>query len=487
MKLNQSQIQKIENFLEKIKNDTYPEPQTTLHSQITQQMFDVCLKNISLPKGAKILDIGCGQGVALEIFKRHGYSAIGITLNNEDVAICQQKGYQVYQMDQSFLDFEDNYFDFVWCRHCLEHSIFPYFTLHEISRVIKPEGYLYLEVPSPDTSCQHQTNKNHYSVLGKSMWLDLIKRTGFEILQVLDIKFNVPIGPDIYWAMIQRKKINQSIIKSENSSQIINIQWESNSTQKEIKLSLDSNKFTQKLMLDSFQKGQTYESEVLQLIYRFLEKGDCFIDIGTHIGYYSVLAAKIVGNEGKVFAFEPELSNYQKILENISLNNLSNIQLFNLALSSESKETHLFFNQDNDGGHALWDVGKHPFNQKSLQSQTMQNIQQSTLDDILSQQQDISQIKIIKIDTEGAEVNVIKGAVNTISKYNVPYIICEINRFGLKQMGTNEAELREFMNTLKYESYLITSDKSNQLIKLELGKYYQTSHVFNMLFGRKNG
>lgn len=319
------------------------------------------------------------------------------------------------------------------------------------------------------------------------MWLDLIKRTGFEILQVLDIKFNVPIGPDIYWAMIQRKKINQSIIKSENSSQIINIQWESNSTQKEIKLSLDSNKFTQKLMLDSFQKGQTYESEVLQLIYRFLEKGDCFIDIGTHIGYYSVLAAKIVGNEGKVFAFEPELSNYQKILENISLNNLSNIQLFNLALSSESKETHLFFNQDNDGGHALWDVGKHPFNQKSLQSQTMQNIQQSTLDDILSQQQDISQIKIIKIDTEGAEVNVIKGAVNTISKYNVPYIICEINRFGLKQMGTNEAELREFMNTLKYESYLITSDKSNQLIKLELGKYYQTSHVFNMLFGRKNG
>ena len=111
-------------------------------------MFDVCLKQISLPAQPKILDIGCGQGVALEIFKKHGFAPIGITLNKEDVAICQQKGYQVYQMDQSFLEFADNYFDFVWCRHCLEHSIFPYFTLQEIYRVIKPEGYLYQDLRS---------------------------------------------------------------------------------------------------------------------------------------------------------------------------------------------------------------------------------------------------------------------------------------------------------------------------------------------------
>lgn len=84
--------------------------------------------------------------------------------------------------------------------------------MQEISRVIKPEGYLYIEVPAPDTSCKHQTNKNHYSVLGKSMWLYLIKRSGFEILQVLDINFNVPAGPDIYWAIIQKK--NSSTIIS---------------------------------------------------------------------------------------------------------------------------------------------------------------------------------------------------------------------------------------------------------------------------------
>ncbi|MEB3343708.1 FkbM family methyltransferase [Okeania sp.] len=484
MKLERTQIQKLELFLERIKNDTYPEPPTKLHSQVTQQMFHVCLKQISLPPAAKILDVGCGQGVALEIFQKHGFTPIGITLNTEDVAICQQKGYEVYQMDQSFLEFPDNYFDFVWCRHCLEHSIFPYFTLQEISRVIKPEGYLYIEVPAPDTSCKHQTNRNHYSVLGKSMWLDLIKRSGFETLKVLDINFNVPAGPDVYWAMIHQK--SSSNIISENDIKTISIKWQSNSKNQEIKLSLDSNKFTQKLMLECFKKGQTYESEIFELLCRFLRTNDCFIDIGAHIGYYSILAAKIVGNKGKVFAFEPELSNYQKILENINLNSLNNIKLFNMAVGSETKETQIFVNQDNDGGHALWDVGQHPFNYKSLHNQTMQNTQLSKLDNILSQAGDITNLKMIKIDTEGAELNVIKGAVNTISQYNVPYIICEINRFGLERMGTNETELRKFMNFLDYETYLLTSNSSNSLVKLPVGKYHKTSHVFNVLFKKES-
>ena len=154
-------------------------------------------------------------------------------------------------------------------------------------------------------------------------------------------------------------------------------------------------------------------------------------------------------------------------------------------MGSETKQTQIFVNQDNDGGHALWDVGKHPFNKKSLNNQIMQNTQLSTLGNILRQAGNITNLKIIKLDTEGAELDVTKGAVNTIGKYNVPYIICEINRFGLQQMGTNETELREFMNSLGYETYLLTSNSSNQLVKLPIGNYYQTSHVFNVLFTRQ--
>lgn len=205
MKLRTTDIQKLENFLKKIKLDTYPEPISALHTNITRQMFKLFIDKYQLPPQAKILDIGCGQGVALEMFTKNGFEPIGITLNPKDLAVCRQQGYQVLEMDQSFLDFEDESFDFVWCRHCIEHSIFPYFTLSEIYRVIKPLGYLYIEVPMPETSCKHQANQNHYSVLGKPMWLELVKRTGFKILDVLDINFTVPAGPDTYCCMIQQK------------------------------------------------------------------------------------------------------------------------------------------------------------------------------------------------------------------------------------------------------------------------------------------
>jgi SAM-dependent methyltransferase len=205
MKLREKDIKKLENFFEKIKNDTYPEPPSGLHTSLTRDMFSQFLQKYPLPEKAKVLDLGCGQGVALELFKKQGFNPIGITLNVEDVEICKNQGYEVYEMDQSFLDFPDQEFDFVWCRHCIEHSIFPYFTLSEIYRVLKPGGYLYIEVPAPDTSCHHQDNKNHYSTLGKSLWLSLIQRTGFKILNVVDISFAVPAGPDIYWAIIQQK------------------------------------------------------------------------------------------------------------------------------------------------------------------------------------------------------------------------------------------------------------------------------------------
>ena len=133
MKLSQTNIYKLENFLTKIQVDIYPEPPTPLHNELTPKMVDYVMQNGYLHAGSKILDIGCGQGVALEAFSKKGFSPVGITLGVDDLEICRRKGFEVYEMDQSFLSFGDEQFDFVWCRHCLEHSIFPYFTLSELS------------------------------------------------------------------------------------------------------------------------------------------------------------------------------------------------------------------------------------------------------------------------------------------------------------------------------------------------------------------
>jgi SAM-dependent methyltransferase len=199
---------RLDAFLEKLRGDIYPEPPSGMHTQISREMFAELCKLHPQQPGAKVLDVGCGQGVALEIFRDAGLDPLGITLG-ADAEVCRAKGLNVREMDFAFLDFPDESFDLAWCRHAIEHSVFPFFTLSELHRILKPGGVLYLEVPAPDTSCRHQTNPNHYSVLGKSMWGELIIRSGFPQSRCVDLNFDVPAGPDTYWAFIQQKAFVQ--------------------------------------------------------------------------------------------------------------------------------------------------------------------------------------------------------------------------------------------------------------------------------------
>jgi SAM-dependent methyltransferase len=193
-------------FLNCIGKQVYAEKPSELHSHITRKSADELLKACPLRPGARILDVGCGQGPALEYFTRKGFFPVGVTQSDEDIEACKRQGFTVARMEQSFLDFEPETFDLVWARHVVEHSIFPLFTLDGFQRVIRDGGYLYLEVPAPDTSCHHEQNPNHYSVLTKSSWLSHLKRTGFEMVLELSYKFDVMTGPDEYWAFCCQKQ-----------------------------------------------------------------------------------------------------------------------------------------------------------------------------------------------------------------------------------------------------------------------------------------
>ncbi len=195
---------RLNNFIqERIKNDIYPEPPSKLHTQITQTMVEYLTKHVELT-GKKILDCGCGQGIALNLFREKGSIPIGITFG-EDYKICLQNGFEVYEMDQSFLEFEKNNFDIIWCRHALEHSLFPLFTLQGFYEVLKSDGIIYIEVPAPDTCAMHETNQNHYSCFTKNAWISLFERSKFKIIESLDIKFQLSMGEDLYYSFFLKK------------------------------------------------------------------------------------------------------------------------------------------------------------------------------------------------------------------------------------------------------------------------------------------
>jgi len=198
-------FERFRDVLELTVAQTYPEVPSGLHQGVTALMLDRIITACAVPRNGRILDVGCGQGPALDLLRDRGYRAVGITINAEDLRVCRDHGHEVYAMDQSFLEFPNGEFDLVWARHCVEHSVMPFITLLGFHRVLKDGAFLYLEVPSPDTACHHERNCNHYSTLTKSAWLALLDRCGFRVMWENDFVFQPEAGEDTYFMFVCRR------------------------------------------------------------------------------------------------------------------------------------------------------------------------------------------------------------------------------------------------------------------------------------------
>ena len=176
----------------------YDEGDSQMHETLTKQVVEQYIDPLNIPKNAKILDMGCGPGYFLDQMKAREYTDVtGITLSPGDIKICEDKGHSIKKYDLSFLPQVDGYHDesvdFIFCRHALEHSPYPIFTLMEYSRVLKQHGKIYIEVPAPDGARKHEYNLNHYSILGEHQLAALLERTGFGVNLFNNFEFDVTI------------------------------------------------------------------------------------------------------------------------------------------------------------------------------------------------------------------------------------------------------------------------------------------------------
>lgn len=252
----------------------------------------------------------------------------------------------------------------------------------------------------------------------------------------------------------------------------------SNREERLCRMRLDTDRFSERLIREGVT-GAGYEPDTTRLILRALQPGDSFIDVGAHAGYFSLIAAVAVGDEGFVASVEANPDNASRLEENARENGFANVALHRAAAGEAAGMATFFVNSDNDGGHALWDVGRHPWNQQSRIDAEKITVEVKTLDAIAGDRTP----RVIKIDTEGAEYHVLKGAPELLARHP-EFIICEANRFGLKQMGSSEAELRELMAGHGYECFYI-NDRAPWFVLLEPGKFVQADGIFNLLFSTK--
>ena len=167
----------------------------------------------------------------------------------------------------------------------------------------------------------------------------------------------------------------------------------------------------------SFAYGD-WEPEVVHAITEVLKPGAFALDIGAHIGFYTLVLAKSVGPTGRVLAFEPLKLNYSVLCENIRLNDLKYVEAINKALMDRScnLEADIRIAEALPGSVAFRATGQ---GEPSIASAVV-------LDDFLLDSK--VPVNFMKIDVEGAESLVLKGAAKTIESYH-PALLMEIHHF----------------------------------------------------------
>jgi FkbM family methyltransferase len=163
-----------------------------------------------------------------------------------------------------------------------------------------------------------------------------------------------------------------------------------------------------------------YERFETELFKKQVRKGMTVLDIGAHIGYYTLLAANLVGENGRVVAFEPHPHNFTMLEKNVKINEYKNAVLVQKAVSDKSGHIDLFLSEYGTL-HSLLQVGK-----KSIVVEAV------TLDDFFDKDY---KVDVIKIDVEGAEMLALLGANKVITANGNLKIFTEFVPERLKRLG----------------------------------------------------
>jgi len=194
-----------------------------------------------------------------------------------------------------------------------------------------------------------------------------------------------------------------------------------------------------------------YERATTDLFKNLLEPGMVFVDVGANIGYFSLLAAKLVGQEGKVYAFEPEPGNHGLLRKNIEINSYSNIQAIQKAISDKTESTLLFLSALDTGSHSLYSEAARGV-QESVEITT------TTIDEFL-ESEGWPSINLMKIDVEGAELGVLAGMESLVERSPNMKLVVEYCPFLIQSTGANPSDLLTKLSSMKFLIQIIDDSK----------------------------
>lgn len=199
-------------------------------------------------------------------------------------------------------------------------------------------------------------------------------------------------------------------------------------------------------LLAALREGR-YEPGTIHIFQRLCPSGGVVVDVGANLGLYALLAARRVGPTGRVIAIEPDPRSVSYLRHNILANGFPHIiQVEPVAAGDHLGTAPLYLDPDyaarsstNSGHHA--------------HSSTV-DVPLRTLDHLL---QGTSRLDLIKLDVEGAEMPVLRGARYVLERFR-PWVICEVNAVLLKELGFHPRDILAQLRHLGLTAYAISDD-----------------------------
>jgi len=201
-----------------------------------------------------------------------------------------------------------------------------------------------------------------------------------------------------------------------------------------------------------------HEPETEKLFEKYFKDSKCFLDIGANVGYFTLMG-KSINPKLKIYSFEPNPNNVERLRKNISLNKFNDVVVSSQCISDVNTEVTFAVPPENESGWGRIENDHLPLdNFKKITTQAV------TLDSMLESDYFKNDIPdLLKVDIEGNEMKLINGGIKFLEKFH-PVICLELNEPCLNESNTSSEEIISKLKSLNYECFYISGDK---LLKTE--------------------
>lgn len=204
-----------------------------------------------------------------------------------------------------------------------------------------------------------------------------------------------------------------------------------------------------------------YEKDSVLTWHSFIKNDSVVFDIGANIGFYTLVAANKI-KTGHIYAFEPVKDIVRLLKTNIELNNFNNISIIPFAVSNKKTISPIYISsQDN--------LGMSGFHKPQNYSGKIDYVETISLDEWIKEMK-IPKLDVVKIDVEGAELQVLKG-MKKIIESNKPIFFIELINENLKKFGHDISDIYNFFKHLDYEPFEIIQPKQLRILNVEKESY----------------